>query len=134
MSCDCEVPALYRSKLVTTRKKHKCVECGIIIPLASQAEKVDTLYDGCFQSLYTCLKCQEVIDYIRQYTGEDDMILGLQENLCCHGELYEVLHCAVFDDIDEDQEEGMACYYRPSVSWLNPVVKGRFTLNQEVIS
>jgi hypothetical protein len=122
------MPALYRSKLVKTRKKHKCVECNEHIAIGEKAEKVDAIYDGSFQTFYTCLQCQEIIEFIRQ-EHEDDLLKDLKEALCCHGELYELLSESVFDS--QEEEEGYACHYRPNVSWLNPFVQGKLSLNIE---
>jgi DNA-directed RNA polymerase subunit RPC12/RpoP len=119
---------VYKSKLVTTRKKHKCVECGNRIAIAEKAEKVDALYDGGFQTFYTCLQCQEIINFIRQ-DHDDDLLKELKDNLCCHGELYELLDECVFDS--QEEEEGYACHYRPNVSWLNPFVNGKLSLSLE---
>ncbi len=130
MSCDCEVPSLYRSKLVRTRKKHKCVECGQRIEIAEKVKKVDALYDGEFQSFYTCLQCQEIIEFIRQNT-EDDLLKELNKELCCHGELYDLLYEFVFDDREEENDDP-ACHYRPNVPWLNPFVDGKLSLSVEV--
>ena len=130
MSCDCEHPTLYKSKLVAIRKQHKCVECGEKIAIGEKAEKVDALYDGTFQTYYTCLQCQEIIDFIRQDT-EDELLKELDEALCCHGELYDLLYEFCFDD-REEENDGPACPYLPEVSWLNPFVNGKLSLKIEV--
>lgn len=129
MSCNCEVPSLYKSKIVITRKEHKCVECGKRIAIAEKSEKVDALYGGEFQSFYTCLQCHEIIEFIRQ-DSEDDLLKELNKELCCHGELYDLLYEFVFDSL-EDEEDGPTCHYRPNVSWLNPFVNGKFSLSVE---
>ena len=126
MSCDCNYPTLYKSKIVRTRKKHECVECGERIEIAEKAEKIDTLYDGNFQTFYTCLDCQKIIAFIRQDT-EDDLLKELNEALCCHGELYELLFEFVFNDKEKDAP---ACHYLPNVPWLNPFVNGKLSLNK----
>jgi hypothetical protein len=130
MSCDCDIPELYKSKLVTTRKKHRCVECGQRIAIAEKAEKVDALYSGYgFQTFYTCLQCYEIIDFIRQ-EHDDDLLKDLKETLCCHGELYDLLYELVFDD-REEENEGLACHYLPDVPWLNPFTKEKLSLKVE---
>lgn len=129
MSCDCDIPQLYESRLVTTRKKHKCVECGQHIAIGEKAEKVDALYYNSFQHFYTCLQCQEIIDFIRQ-EHEDDLLKDLNEALCCHGELYDLLFELVFDD-REEENEGSACLYLTDVPWLNPFTKGKVSLKVE---
>lgn len=129
MSCDCERPTLYKSKLVITRKKHKWVECRQHIESGEKAEKVDALYDGAFQTFYTCLQCQEIINFIRD--AKDDLCKELNETLCCHGELYDLLFENVFDN-REEENQGPACYYSPDISWLNPFVNGKLSLKLEV--
>lgn len=127
MSCDHNSPTLYNSKVAVTRKRHECVECGERIEIAEKTKKIDTLYDGNFQTFYICLECQKIIEFIRQ-DSEDDLLKELNEALCCHGELYELLFEFVFDDREEDDP---ACHYLPNVPWLNPFVNGKLSLNVE---
>jgi hypothetical protein len=99
------------------------------IKIGEKAEKVDALYNGEFQHFYTCLQCQEVIDFIRQ-EHEDDLLKDLKEVLCCHGELYDLLFELVFND-REEENESPACHYLLDVPWLNPFVKGKVSLKVE---
>lgn len=127
MSCDCNSSALYNSKVVVTRKRHECVECGERIEIAEKVKKIDTFYDGNFQTFYTCLECQKIIEFIRRQDSEDDLLKDLNEALCCHGELYDLLFEFVFDNREEDSP---ACHYRPNVPWLNSLVNGKLSLNK----
>lgn len=131
MSCNCKFPTRYSSNLVTTRKRHKCVECGNFIKAKEKAEKVDALYNNNLQTFYTCLECQEIIEFIRhRQDNEDELFNELHEALCCHGELYDLLYELCFDD-REEENEGPACHYLLDVSWLNPVAKGKLSLKIE---
>lgn len=100
MSCDCDYPAVYHAKIVRVRKSHKCCECNQKIACSQQAEKVDALWDGSFQTIYTCLECMKVRDRIKQVFSDDDNCL------CCHGEMFYYLwHSDLLWDEDEIEEE-----------------------------
>lgn len=96
MSCDCEHPTLYSAKIVKVRKAHKCVECERAIAPSQKAEKVDGLWDGQFQTLYTCLECAEIRDFLQE---------KFPDELCCHGELEEFLYQNDFVYSDDDIED-----------------------------
>jgi hypothetical protein len=129
MTCDCEYPALYKVKQVAVRKLHRCVECGYKIEFGVRAEKVDALWDGSFQTIYTCLNCVKVRDFIKaKYADSEDV-------LCCHGEIYDFLwgEGLLFSeqDIEEEASEvlpnynerigvvrGKNCIIASKVDWL----------------
>jgi hypothetical protein len=104
MSCDCDSPSVYHASLVKVRKPHKCCECGGNIQPPQQAEKIDALWDGEFSTIYTCVDCVAVRDYLKErYVSDDD------ESLCCHGEMYEYLwQSDLLWDEDEIEEEASA--------------------------
>lgn len=116
--CDCEPAELYTSKLVKTRKPHRCIECRIQIELGQQAEKVDALYDGRFTSFYTCLECKTLIEYLRTKKIVDDCL--------CHGDLGEEIDQQGFLYSDDDIEE--ECEHLPFYDESKGVVRGLYCL------
>jgi hypothetical protein len=83
--CDHVSPTLYESRVVKTRKPHRCCECDLEIPTGSQAQKTDGLWDGDFSTVYTCLKCQKIWDYIFENPELECLCL-------VHGEMYDAIH------------------------------------------
>lgn len=84
LSCDCESPSLYFAKIVKTRKPHQCFECGSDIEVGSLVEKADGLWDGMFQTIYTCNDCVRLRDYLRAKFPDACQ-------LRCHGELTDFI-------------------------------------------
>lgn len=78
-------------KLVKTRKTHKCLTCGRIIPKGKQAFNYKGLYEGDWQHWYMCIPCDEnVTDMIDEYiSGEEfsEWLMQQPEYEClnCHG-------------------------------------------------
>ena len=115
--CECDYPVLYHAKTVKVRKLHKCCECEQAIAPGEQAEKVDALWDGSFQTVYTCLTCVEVRDRVREEFADDS------DCFCCHGEMYEYLWQS---DLlwDEDEIEEEASMWVPDYGSLPGVIRG----------
>lgn len=100
MSCDCEHPEVYRAKTVKVKKLHRCCECGHTIKTGEQAEKVDALWNGSFSSIYTCLSCVDVRNYIQQSLVDND------DDCLCHEQLFDYLYDSdLLWDEDEIEEE-----------------------------
>lgn len=99
MSCDCEHPDVYSAKVVRVRKPHKCVECCCPISVKESAEKVDALWDGQFQTIYTCTNCTKIRKFIEEKFPEDCL---------CHGELSEFLWNSGFLYSETEIEEETA--------------------------
>jgi hypothetical protein len=56
--CDYDLPSLYRTvRVKATRVKHRCHECGAVIPAKSSCEYVVGLWDGEFSHFRTCQLC-----------------------------------------------------------------------------
>lgn len=95
--CDYDLPELYSVKTVKVRKPHRCVECRITIEPGQQADKIDGLWDGKFSTLYTCLECATLIDYLLKRKVIDCF---------CHGDLREAIseEGLLYSDDDIEQE------------------------------
>lgn len=139
MSCDFyDAPALYNSRIVRVRKPHKCVECRAVIQPGQQAEKIDALYSEGFSTFYTCLDCVELIAYLRTQKIE----------LCCHGELGEIIYEEDLIFSDDELEEiysaeswyddskgcvrGQSCPIVTKAPWLK-IVNGHFRLEKLIL-
>lgn len=125
MSCDCAHPAVYSAKVVRVRKQHKCTECNHRINIGESAEKVDALWDDQFQTVYTCVECCKIRDFLKEKFPED---------ICCHGELFDFIWEAGFlfseDEIEEEADwvqdyndsvgvvRGSNCIIATHVPWL----------------
>jgi len=96
INCDCSVeidssPELFECKIVTSRKKHICVECNSEINIGEKYEYAKGLWEGSFDSFKTCLPCSNIRrDFCR--SGAE---FG---NLRCH-----LLDCLNFDYISEGE-------------------------------
>ncbi len=141
MTCDCEVAAIYSAKVVKTKKPHECVECGEQIGVQSPAEKVDALWDGLFQTVYTCANCMELRDFLKN---------KFPDELCCHGELFEFIYESGFlcseDEIETEAAtwvqnydsaigvvRGLNCAIAsPLTPWLIRDEKGNFRLSPDL--
>jgi hypothetical protein len=90
---------LYFAKTVKVRKTHRCCECGIDIEAGKLAEKVDALWDGMFQTIYTCNDCVCLRNYLRSKFSDDFQLL-------CHGELTDFIWESgfMYSGVDIEQE------------------------------
>lgn len=65
---------------ITTRKDHKCVECGDVIPKRSKAVCETYLFEERRSRTYTCTTCSN----IRKDYGCDGMVAGaLRHDIRC---------------------------------------------------
>lgn len=46
-------------KLVTTRKPHRCANCGLKLPTGTKAYSWDAIFDGEFGHGYNCVACND---------------------------------------------------------------------------
>ncbi len=64
------------TKVVTTRKPHRCHGCCLDIPVKSLAQRGAYIYDGRAYTLYYCLSCVALLPLVRWNEIDDE---GLQE-------------------------------------------------------
>jgi len=88
--------SFWKTKIVKTRKLHRCAFCGSVIPVKFNAEYNTGLHDGEFQSYYFCMFCKE---FTEKYecdladgfsTGE--MYDYIDETCTCNNRLHPIKH------------------------------------------
>jgi hypothetical protein len=64
--CDCEQPAVYRSKIQRARKSHACCECGGPITPGDFHEYVFAIWDGDPSGVRTCSPCLQLRAWVAE--------------------------------------------------------------------
>lgn len=82
----------YAEKVVTARKPHKCCECGDVIPVGAQYERVAGKSEGSFWTSRSCLLCREI-----------------RRSFCCGG--------WVFGELWDSVREGLFPVWKESGPW-----------------
>jgi hypothetical protein len=66
MSCDCEYPKFFTSKIRKARKTHKCDECSRLINIGDEYEYVSGKWDDFIGSYKTCFECSDVRTWLKK--------------------------------------------------------------------
>lgn len=78
-----EGPTFSTESYPKARKPHVCEECGAVIGIGEQYQRVDGIWFGQFQNHKTCMFCAKVRIY-----AESAFEMGYDEGIC-FGELWE---------------------------------------------
>ena len=62
--CDDGYAEIWREGHRTTRKEHRCYECGKAIPVGSSVCFSSSLYDGKWETWYRCPTCVVYAEYL----------------------------------------------------------------------
>lgn len=73
---------MWKSKIVKTRKQHKCAACGYTIPKSFIAEYNKGLWDGEWQYYHLCEIC---IAFFKKYEKELDLQDGFTDDELYNG-------------------------------------------------
>ena len=65
--CDYDQPEVYRKRLQTARKQHKCYECSRAIKAGEQYEYVFSVFEGETWPAHTCRHCLALREYVRAH-------------------------------------------------------------------
>jgi len=79
MSCSCsysyenhdedsDIVIWQESRVLRTRKEHRCYECSDVIPAGSRCCKATCLYEGSWWTAYRCVSCATYAEYISMET------------------------------------------------------------------
>ena len=71
---DGDSPRFHRVEHLTSRKTHRCCECGDVIPIGARYERVTGKWEDAIDVFKTCAACEDV-----------------RNNLCCDGWTYTQL-------------------------------------------
>lgn len=63
--CDYDIPQVYRKRIPTARKRHRCYECGGAITIGEKYEYVASLCDGDFGTFKTCERCIDIRVWVK---------------------------------------------------------------------
>ena len=66
-SCECydgEAPSVFKQRIVTARKPHKCCECKDVIPKGTKYERITGLWDGKWDEFKMCIGCSRIREHI----------------------------------------------------------------------
>jgi hypothetical protein len=64
MSCDCEYPEFFTTKIRKANKTHKYCECSTLINTGDLYDYLSGKWDGFIGSFKTCLECNEIKDWL----------------------------------------------------------------------
>ncbi len=91
---DGETAEFWHTEHVKARKPHKCYECGDVIPVGAEYERVAMKYDGTFSNCRTCLACVEIHRALSSCDREDG-----HAGFRCLGILWEDLREYIFPEM-----------------------------------
>ena len=65
--CDYDQPTWYRSKTVTARKVHRCIECSHKIQPGERYDSAVGMWEGRIKTWPTCDRCVDLREFVRAH-------------------------------------------------------------------
>lgn len=66
-------------RIGATRTPHRCCECGDTIPVGARCCQAASLYDGAWSTMYHCVPCAVLAEYVAEVLKSCPLWGGLSE-------------------------------------------------------